>query len=174
MSITRLIGQQARNVQRSVRQAFRGIAARNSHKGAQIGVELQGLAGERVSGELFQHYGFVSGPLPGAEYIVLPVGGKSAHAVVIASGDGRYRVEVADGEVALYTDEGDRIHMKRGRLIEVITDTFVVKASTKIVLETPLVDATGDVKDKVRTMQADRDLYNQHKHGNSPLPQPEQ
>ena len=64
--------------------------------------------------------------------------------------------------------------MKRGRLIEVETETLVIRASTKVVLETPLVDATGEIKDQVRTMQQDRDLYNEHVHGNSPKPAPRQ
>ncbi|WP_110972137.1 phage baseplate assembly protein domain-containing protein [Pseudomonas huaxiensis] len=174
MSLIRTMQTQARNAQQGIRQAFRAIAARNSHGGAQIGVEMEGLAGESVSGELMQQYGFASGPLPGAEYIVIPVGGNSKHAVVVASGDGRYRIQIKDGEVALYTDEGDFIHMKRGRLIEVETETLVIRASTKVVLDTPLVDATGEVKDRVRTMQADRDLYNAHVHGNSPNPSPVQ
>lgn len=172
MSLVGTIRSQARQMQQNIRQAFRAVAARNNHAGAQIGVEMEGLAGESVSGELMQHYGFVSGPLAGAEYIVLPVGGNTKHSVVVASGDGRYRLQVADGEVALYTDEGDCIHLKRGRLIEVKTDTLVISATTKIVLDTPLVDASGEVKDKVRTMQADRDIYNQHVHGNSPKPSP--
>lgn len=74
MSLVKTIRNQARQVQQNVRQAFRAVAARNNHSGAQIGVEMEGLAGESVSGELVQHYGFVSGPLPGAEYIVIPVG----------------------------------------------------------------------------------------------------
>ncbi|WP_336331648.1 phage baseplate assembly protein domain-containing protein [Pseudomonas putida] len=172
MSLLSTMRSQAKQVQQNIRQAFRAVAARNNHAGAQIGVEMEGLAGESVSGELMQHYGFVSGPLAGAEYIVLPVGGSTKHSVVVASGDGRYRLKVADGEVALYTDEGDCIHLKRGRLIEVKTDTLVISASTKIVLDTPMVDATGEVKDKTRTMQADRELYNQHVHGSSPKPSP--
>ncbi len=170
MSLLGTMRSQAKQVQQNIRQAFRAVAARNNHAGAQIGVEMEGLAGESVSGELMQHYGFVSGPLAGAEYIVLPVGGNTKHSVVVASGDGRYRLKVADGEVALYTDEGDCIHLKRGRLIEVKTDTLVISATTKIVLDTPLVDASGEVKDQVRTMQADRELYNQHVHGSSPKP----
>lgn len=167
------IRQQAQRERANIRQAFRAVATRNRHGGAQIGVQMQGLAGEQVNGELMQHYGFTSAPLAGAEYIVLPVGGNSKHAVVVASEDGRYRIKLADGEVALYTDEGDRIHLKRGRLIEVETQTLVVKAGTKVRFETPLVEATGDIRDAIRTMQADRDLYNAHAHptGNPPNPQ---
>ncbi|MGE7992557.1 phage baseplate assembly protein V [Pseudomonas sp. NPDC089554] len=158
-----------------VRQAFRAVAASNTQAGI-TGVEMQGLAGEAVSGELFQHYGFTSAPLPGAEYIVIPVGGNSNHAVVVASEDGRYRLTLQDGEVALYTDEGDFVHMKRGRVIEVETDTLRIKASTKVSFDTPLIETTGSIKaageieDHTRTMQADRLIYNSHKHGSSPTP----
>lgn len=160
---------------RNVRQAFRGTAARNTH-GKLIGIEMEGLAGEPVSGELMQHYGFSSAPLPGAEFLAIPVGGNSKHTVVVASEDGRYRITLIDGEVSLYTDEGDYIHMKRGRLIEIETETLVVKATTKVRFETPLVEmsddvkAAGEVADHTRTMQADRLIYNGHDHGGGPTP----
>jgi len=176
-NMARLVRDQVSRVMSNVRQAFRGTAARNTH-GTLIGVEMEGLAGESVSGELMQHYGFSSGPLPGAEFIAIPVGGNSKHTVVVASEDGRYRVVVKDGEVSLYTDEGDYIHMKRGRLIEIETDTLVVRAKTKVRFETPLIEQTGDIKadgeiiDHTRSMQEDREIYNSHKHGGGPTPSP--
>lgn len=177
-NMARLVRDEARRVMRGIRQAFRGTAARNTH-GKLIGIEMEGLAGESVSGELMQHYGFTSGPPAGAELIAIPVGGNSAHTIVVATEDARYRVMVKDGEVALYTDEGDSIHMKRGRLIEIETETLIVKAGTKVRFETPLVElsrdmkAEGDIADHTRSMQADRDLYNQHLHqaGSTPLPE---
>lgn len=174
-NMARLVREQVSRVMSSVRQAFRGTAARNTH-GKLIGIEMEGLAGESVSGEQMQYYGFTSAPLPGAEFIALPIGGNSKHVVVIASEDGRYRVVLKDGEVALYTDEGDYIHMKRGRLIEIETDTLVVKATTKVRFETPLVEmsedvkAAGEIADHTRTMQADRLIYNGHNHGGGPVP----
>lgn len=143
---------------------------------------MKELVGERVDGEQFQNYGSSSAPLPGAEYIVIPVGGNSKHSVVVASEDGRYRLQLQDGEVSLCTDESDYVHMKRGRLIELNTDTLVVKAKKKVRFETPLVEITGDehveasikamaeIADHTRTMQDDRDLFNQHSHGSSPKP----
>ncbi|NMY01459.1 baseplate assembly protein [Pseudomonas sp. WS 5059] len=174
-NMARLVRDQVSRVMSNVRQAFRGTAARNTH-GTLIGIEMEGLAGEPVSGELMQHYGFSSAPLPGAEFLAIPVGGNSKHTVVVASEDGRYRITLIDGEVSLYTDEGDYIHMKRGRLIEVETDTLVVKAKTKVRFETPLVEmsedvkAAGDIADHKRTMQADRLIYNGHNHGGGPAP----
>ena len=178
-NMARLVREQVSRVMGNVRQAFRGTAARNTH-GKLIGVEMEGLAGESVSGEQMQYYGFTSAPLPGAEFIALPIGGNSKHVVVIASEDGRYRVVLKDGEVALYTDEGDYIHMKRGRLIEIETDTLLVKAKTKVRFETPLVEMSGDAKadgeitDHTRSMQQDRDLYNAHGHPEGPPPKPPQ
>lgn len=43
------------------------------------------------------------------------------------------------GEVALYTDEGDRIHLKRGGVIQVL-------ATTRIELVAPLVTFSGNVQ----------------------------
>lgn len=183
--MARLVREQVSRVMSNFRQAFRASAARNTH-GKLIGVEMEGLAGESVSGELFQHYGFSSAPLPGAEYLAIPVGGNSKHTVVVASEDGRYRITLQDGEVSLYTDEGDYVHMKRGRVVEVVTDTLVVKAGIKVRFETPLVEMTGDqhvdgsikaqgeIDDHTRSMQADRDIYNGHNHGSSPAPTQQQ
>lgn len=184
-TIPQLVRQQVDRALRGVRQAFRAVSTRNSY-GPNINVDMEGLSGESVSGELFHHYGFTSGPLAGAEYIAIPLGGNSNHVVVIASEDARYRLSVKDGEVAMYSDEGDHVHLKRGRVIEVVTETLLVKAGKKVRFETPVVETTGqiqaddtiqsakDVIDQVRSMQADRDLYNTHKHGESPTPDPQQ
>ncbi|WP_339524262.1 phage baseplate assembly protein domain-containing protein [Pseudomonas sp. EL_65y_Pfl2_R96] len=181
----RLIREQVGRVLANVRLPFRAVAARNTH-GKLIGVEVEGLSGESVSAELFQHYGFSSAPQPGAEYLVIPVGGNSKHAIVAASEDGRYRIALQDGEVSIYTDEGDYVHLKRGRVVEIVTDTLVVKAGVKVRFETPLVEMSGDqrvdgsikangeIADHTRTMEADRDLYNQHDHGGGPKPSPAQ
>lgn len=182
-NMARLVREQALRAMNGFRQAFRATASHNAH-GKLIGVEMQGLGGESVTGELFQHYGFSSAPLPGAEYLVVPVGGNSKHAVVVASEDGRYRIQLKDGEVSLYTDEGDYVHMKRGRLIEVVTEELVFKVKNKVRFETPLVEVTGDehvlgnikadgeVADHTRAMQQDRKLYNVHAHPTGPPPKP--
>lgn len=94
----------------------------------------------RDKAERFQQYGFTSRPLPGAEAVAVSVAGSRDHVVVIAVDDRRYRLRALQpGEVAIYTDEGDRIVIKRGGTIE-------VRAATKVVLDTPLVQCTGDVE----------------------------
>lgn len=115
--------------------------------------------------EYFQHYGFTSRPKAGAEIIIIREGG---HFVAVGSDDRRYRIALENGEVALYTDEGDKVHLKRNRIIEIIggekiiattkvaevtatTSTTVtsplvrVVATTKVTLDTPLTECTGDL-----------------------------
>jgi len=88
-----------------------------------------GRAGETISDrEYFQHYGFTSRPHPGAEAIIIKEGN---HFIMLASDDRRYRIGLEEGEVALYTDEGDKVHLKRGRIIEIIGGEQIT-ATTKV------------------------------------------
>lgn len=139
------------------------------------GVQVALLADEVRDCERYQEYGFTSVPLAGAEAITVCVGGSRDHGVVIATGDRRYRLKgLQGGEVALYTDEGDYIKLGRGRVVEVVTETFLVKASTKVRFETPLVEATehiqavGEITDRRdadgRSMESMRSTYDTHTH----------
>lgn len=85
-------------------------------------LQLTILEGEtREDAERFQQYGLTSHPLTGAEAVALSVGGRRDHLLVISVDDRRHRLkDLAPGEVALYTDEGARVHLKRGRIV--VTD----------------------------------------------------
>jgi len=133
-----------------IRQTFRGVLTLVKTAGAVQLVQVDGLAGEQLQdAELFQHYGLTSNPPPGTMAVVVPVGGKTSHGIVIATEHGSYRLKnLASGEVAIYTDEGDSIVLKRGHLIEATTHTFrlntqvmEVNASTRIDFNTPMVNA---------------------------------
>jgi hypothetical protein len=63
-----------------------------------------------------QQYGLHSRPLNGAEGVMLRTGDNM---VIIASGDDRYTITLQPGEVALATDEGDKIHLARDHKITV-------------------------------------------------------
>lgn len=183
------------------------------------GLKLQGVQVSLLADEVhdnverFQEYGFTSHPHPGAEAIALSVGGSRDHAVVISIDDRRYRLKgLGAGEVALYDDQGQVIRLKRGKEIhaygcdrltaDVAVETVVTcpliraVAATKVVLDTPLVEATGnvhvaggitcagtygdsggkivtpgdiestggEVRDQVRAMGEDRQIYNGHTH----------
>lgn len=161
------------------------------------GLQLSMLADEvRDDVERFQNYGFTSHPHPGAEAVAASVAGNRDHVLVLAVDDRRFRLKaLAQGEVAIYTDEGDKVVLKRGGTVE-------VTAATKVHLLTPLVHctgnlqvdgnatvtgnvaaggnvtaagnitATGNVADQggVKTMLGMRAAYNNHKHGASPTP----
>lgn len=83
-----------------------------------------GRPGETIENrELVQHYGMASCPLAGAEMVILRDGN---HYVAIADDDRRYRIALEDGEVALYTDEGDKIHLKRDKTIEIVSGNKLI------------------------------------------------
>ncbi|TVO57519.1 phage baseplate assembly protein V [Denitromonas halophila] len=159
-----------------VRKAFRAVISRVNAAPAVALVQAEGLAGEPIrDAELFQHYGLTSVPPPGTMAVVLPIGGKTAHGIVIGTEHGAYRIKgLKDGEVAIYTDEGDSIVLKRGRLIEVTTNTLKITAATKVQIDTPLITTTaqvqadGEITDLFATggqsMSAMRDLYDIHTH----------
>lgn len=90
------------------------IAAVDDAQRAQA-LQLDLLADETQDGvERFQEYGFTSHPHPGAEAITAFVGGLRSHGVVIAVEDRRYRLKgLAEGEVALYDDQGQMVKLGR-------------------------------------------------------------
>jgi phage baseplate assembly protein V len=91
--------------------------------------------------EHFQHYGFTSVPLPGAEGIALAVGGSTGHTVVINVDDRRYRIKaLPGGEVCLYDDLEHKVHLTR--------DGIVIDGAGQIVriTNTPLTKIESDLQ----------------------------
>lgn len=110
-----------------------------------VQVELQaGVV--RDQAEHFQHYGFTSHALPGAEGIGLSIGGSTDHLVVINVDDRRYRLSLESGEVALYDDLGHKVHLTR--------DGIVIDGAGHVVRVTNLeklqvdadIESTGDIR----------------------------
>jgi len=116
------------------------------------------LAGENRSGvERFQDYGFTSYPKAGAEGLAVCPQGNREHVILIKVDDRRFRLKaLAEGEVALYTDEGDKIHLKRGGKIVVYSDNIELgKANLE----------------KIINGETFQTLYNNHTHlGNLGVP----
>ncbi|RNM16852.1 phage baseplate assembly protein V, partial [Dickeya undicola] len=106
--------------------------------------------------ELFQHYGFTSNPPAGTMGIVIPLGGRTSHSVVVATESASYRIKaLQSGEVAIYTDEGAAITLKKGRIITVDCDEYqvnckkyIVNANEEADFNTPLLNASGEITDK--------------------------
>ena len=111
-------------------------------------LQLRLLAGEvKDNMEHLEPYGFTASPLEGAEALAGFIGGDRSHGVVIVVSDRRFRLQgLKPGEVAMYTDEGDRIHLKRGRIIDIETVTLNVKATDSVNFDTPLIKTTGRIE----------------------------
>lgn len=116
----------------AVRQAFRGKIGRVQPATPIQLLALDGLSGEDGRDlEQFQEYGFTSNPPAGTMAVVLPVGGKTSHGIVVATEHGTYRLQaLATGEVALYSFEGTSVVLRSGRVIESTCDVFRVKCKT--------------------------------------------
>jgi phage gp45-like len=83
-------------------------------------------------------------PLAGAEAAVLFVGGIRDHALVVAVDDRRYRkTGLQPGEVALYTDQGAYVLLKRGSVLEVNQPVNLVNGGVYKVAGTQVVGAQG-------------------------------
>jgi len=145
------------------------------------------LDGELKSNvERVQNYGVTSVPPEGALATVLFVGGDRSNGLIIAAEDRKIRVKgLKAGEVAIYTDEGDEIYLKRGNEIAFKTKTMTVSAQSAVDITAPAItlngavsisetldvtqDITGqaEVADKTGNMTAIRTIYNAHTHKDS-------
>ena len=169
------VDQRIRAALRGIRLAFRGRLTRVKSDLSIQQVQVNGLAGEKLQdAELFQHFGFTSCPPAGTQCIVLPIGGQTSHSIII----GAYRLQVASGEVAIYSDEGAFVHIKKGRIVEVECDEYHVKtkkytvdaedygvtATAGATFETPLLKASDQLSDGKSTLDAMRETYDDHDH----------
>ncbi|MEM8336723.1 phage baseplate assembly protein V, partial [Morganella morganii] len=122
------INQRINSALNAIRMPFRARLNSIDSSGKVQTIQAEGLAKEPLQGqELFQQYGLTSNPPPGTMAVVIPVGGKTSHGIVVATEHGSYRLAgLKSGEVALYTDEGAKIVLKRGKIIETDCDVFRV------------------------------------------------
>lgn len=123
--------------------------------------------------ERFQQYGVTSKPFTNSEAVVLFPGGDRSHGLCVAVGDRRYRLTgLANGEVALYDDQNQVVHIKR--------DGIYIVSAQQVIVDTPQAHFTGDVSidgelyaqgdiasdgnvsDASSSMQDMRDIYNAH------------
>ncbi len=124
-------------------------------------------------------YGLTSAPPAGSDAVILCIAGDRSTGVVVATGNQAARLKgLAAGEVALYDDQGQSIHLTRAGIVikgagkpVIVEDTpmLTVKAATKVRFETPLLEVSGEIKDRSdgggKTMAGMRQTYDAHTHG---------
>jgi phage baseplate assembly protein V len=95
--------------------------------------------------EHFQPYGFSSNPFPGAEALHLAVGGLRSHGVIICAGDRRYRLTGgAPGEVVMYDDQGQKVHLQRAGILITSPMKVTVHSDVEVDVTAPKVVVTSD------------------------------
>lgn len=126
------------------------IAAVND-SGAIQELQIKALAGETMGRvPRVQEFGFASNPPVGSEAIVVALGGNRENLVVIATDNRQVRFKnLASGEMAIYTDDGTYLVLKKAGQVE-------LKAATKVLVDVPNAEFTGNVRIK-GNLQVDLD-----------------
>lgn len=101
--------------------------------------------------ERVQNYGLTSHPKPGADVLVVSVSGSREQSVAIVVDDRRYRLNLQEGEVALYDDLGNKIVLQRDMiLVEAVQHLEATAPTTRIVSDVT-IDGTLTVNGDVET-----------------------
>ena len=145
-----------------VRQCFLGIVAR----GSSSSLQLKGFADEVLQEvELVQQVGFSSHVPDAAKVVVIPLQGKTSKSIVVATSGGAITINVGNGETCIYDQFGHQVLLHENGIK--MTGNVEIIGGLKV-LEN--IESEGEVSDKTGSMQAMRDAYNPHTHGNSPPP----
>lgn len=137
-------------------------------------------------------FGFASRPPTGSDVVIVFLAGDRSKGVVIATAHQASRpTNLLEGESMLYDLWGKSIYLTEteGLIVEAggapVTvnnaTTVTINAADAVQMNTPVlrvsgdIEAGGNVKDKVRTMAADRSMFNQHTNGTgTTTPSPQQ
>ncbi|KWR88762.1 phage baseplate assembly protein V [Cupriavidus sp. IDO] len=124
-------------------------------------------------------FGLSSNPPVGSDAIVVFLGGDRSNGVVLGTVHQPSRPKnLAPGETMLYSQDGKQIYLTasggivvdaKNQAVTVNNATTVtIKAATKVRMETPRFECTGDVVDNCdtggRSMASERVIFNGHNH----------
>lgn len=150
-----------------------------TNQGKTQSLQIETTKGETLDNVKFiEPYGFTAVPLNGSETVVVNIGANGANPIALVVGGRLFRLQdLKQGEVAIYTDEGDKIHLKRGREIAVKTTKFVIDADEiqmngKVSISKTLdveenIKSKAEIADKTGNMTTIRTVYNAHAHKDS-------
>jgi len=159
-------------------QALRAVVHRVDDGGGLQALDVETHEGVVRSGvEVLHPYGVASAPPAGALCVVLAIGGDQGDLVALPAASPAGRLGgLGAGEVALYDDAGNRVHLAAGGTIHIMAATAVrvVVGGAELRVNAAGVHITGDlfvsgqVSDANGSMQEMRGRYNQHTHGGPP------
>jgi bacteriophage Mu gp45 protein len=129
----------------TVRQGFRGKVARVQAGGGVQKIQVEGLDGETVQDlEHAENFGFTSNPPAGSDCVVVPLGGKTSHGIIVTTTNGAYRITgLSDGETAVYNADGAKMVLKKGRVIEIDCDKLNIKAPDGVNITSEKVECSA-------------------------------
>lgn len=129
----------------TVRQGFRGKVARVQAGGGVQKIQVEGLDGETVQDlEHAENFGFTSNPPAGSDCVVVPLGGKTSHGIIVTTTNGAYRITgLSDGETAVYNADGAKMMLKKGRVIEIDCDKLNIKAPSGVNITSEKVECSA-------------------------------
>lgn len=89
--------------------------------------------------ERFTDYGFASNPPKKSEAIVLSLGGVRSHNVIIATHNRQFQLKLLEsGEVAIYDDLGQKVHLER--------DGISIETPFKLRVDAPNTQWVGNIE----------------------------
>ncbi|MBF1277379.1 MAG: phage baseplate assembly protein V [Neisseria sp.] len=129
----------------TVRQGFRGKVARVQAGGGVQKIQVEGLDGETVQDlEHAENFGFTSNPPAGSDCVVVPLGGKTSHGIIVTTTNGAYRITgLSNGETAVYNADGAKMVLKKGRVIEIDCDKLNIKAPNGVNITSEKVECSA-------------------------------
>ena len=168
----RQLGRALAPLARGLQNLFsRGVVSAVNPAGKMQTVQIQLLTGEgKDNVEHFEPYGFTAHPHVGAEQATGFVEGDRSHGIVLIVADRRYRLTgFAAGEVAIYDDQGQKVHLTRnGIVIDGAGLPVTITNTPKVRMETERLECTGEIKDRCdsdgMTLEGMRTVYNTHTH----------
>jgi phage baseplate assembly protein V len=130
----------------------RGVIAQSDDEPGMQQIQISLLHDEaKVAVERMQNYGFSSNAPADSEVLCVFIGGGRDHGVIVATDDRATRLTgLGPGEVAIYTDEGDSIVLKRDNTVEVTCKKLVINSEDRIEIKTKelAIEAEDGVKIK--------------------------
>ena len=129
----------------TVRQGFRGKVARVQAGGGVQKIQVEGLDGETVQDlEHAENFGFTSNPPAGSDCVVVPLGGKTSHGIIVTTTNGAYRITgLSDGETAVYSADGARMVLNKGRVIVMDCNKLNIKAPSGVNITSEKVECSA-------------------------------